>query len=67
MPSLERTGDLTPAFQSLVNGRPQSFLLPKSFMLNDFSGPWEMPRKNLGALGASRKGMGSHFEEEVDL
>lgn len=40
---LERTGDLTPAFQFLANGRPQFFPLLEFFILNDFSRPWKMP------------------------
>lgn len=45
---LERTGDLTPAFQFLANGRPQFFPLLEFFILNDFSRPWKMPGgKNL--------------------
>lgn len=40
-PVLEGTGYLTPAFQSLSNGKPQFSPHLGSLILNEFSGPWK--------------------------
>lgn len=42
-PVFKRTEALTPAFQSLANGRLKCFPLLESSTLNEFSGPWKMP------------------------